>query len=101
MILKNQIIKLLTLIFCWISAFTNIWKYRSRYILWNKITSKNLKIQQYLLNYIENESIEIDEDNKEDEDDYKNHWNFIIKKLLVVEGEKDEWVNIIESIDSK
>ena len=30
------------------------------------------------------------------------HWNFIIKKLLEeVEGEKDEWINIIESIDSK
>ena len=68
-----------------------------------KVKNLNDPNDNIYYNYIENESIEIEEANEEDDDeDEKIHWNFIIKKLLEeVEGEKDEWINIIESIDSK
>ena len=50
----------------------------------------------------ENEEITIDEEDYDDEDDEKVHWNFILMKLLdEVIGEEDEWVHIIKSIDSK
>ena len=67
-----------------------------------KLKVKNLNDpgDEIYYNYVENESIEINEDDEEENE--KVQWNFIINRLLEeVEGDKDEWIHIIRSIDSK